>query len=207
MKMKKIYGLVLIGGKSRRMRAEKWRMEYAGCSQARQGYELLAEFCSKVFLSKRPEQVLGKAEGDFPCIVDRAEYRGIGPLGGILSAMKKYPQAAWLVLACDLPFVTPRTIRELMRKRNPRKPATAYIDLSNRLPEPLCAIYEAMSRKHLLRFFRAGMVCPREILQNCGAELVPPKEKFALQNINTPREYRAARRRFRLPRPEKARAR
>ena len=44
----------------------------------------------------------------FPQIVDRQP--GIGPIAGISAALLEHPKAAWLVLACDLPFLTERHV-------------------------------------------------------------------------------------------------
>ena len=31
---------------------------------------------------------------------------GLGPIAGITAALQRHPKAAWLVVACDLPFLT-----------------------------------------------------------------------------------------------------
>ena len=41
---------------------------------------------------------------------------GEGPIVGIRSAMAAHPAAAWLVLACDLPFLSDAAIEELLRR-------------------------------------------------------------------------------------------
>ena len=46
-----------------------------------------------------------------PQIVDRQP--GIGPIAGISAALLEHPKAAWLVLACELPFLTEHTLEHL----------------------------------------------------------------------------------------------
>src|ERR1035437_38083 len=97
----KIFGLILAGGYSRRMGQDKALLEFHGKPQIKHIYDLLHKYCSKVFLSKRKYQ---KAYHGIASINDSDEFSHQGPLAGILSAMKKYPDADWLVVACDLPF-------------------------------------------------------------------------------------------------------
>ena len=85
----------------------------------------------------RPRIPLGRA---YPLIVDSVT--GEGPVVGIRSAFAAHPNVAWLVLACDLPFLSEAAIEGLLRRRDPGALATAYISAHDGLPEPLCAIWE-----------------------------------------------------------------
>jgi molybdopterin-guanine dinucleotide biosynthesis protein A len=184
-----IYGLVLTGGKSIRMKKDKAALQFHRKPQVEHVYELLSGFCEKVFVSQRKEQKISK---NFPHIHDLKKFSSKGPLSGILSAMAKYPKAAWLVLACDLPFVDKETLKHLLRYRNNKKIATAYRSRFNDLPEPLCALYEPQAQKRLLSFFNKGITCPRKILINSKPRLLILKNRKALDNVNTPEEYRKA---------------
>lgn len=185
----KLYGLVLAGGKSSRMKKDKAFLDYHGRPQVEYAYHLLSVFCEETFVSAQKEQGLDKK---FPVIYDAKGFLNIGPLGGILSAMSKFPDKGWLVLACDLPFVTSATIQHLLRYRDPRKVATAYRSRFNDLPEPLCAVYEPRALKNHLKFFKKDICCPRKILINSDVRLLKLKKKIALDNVNTVEEYKAA---------------
>lgn len=187
-----LYGLVLIGGRSTRMKKDKGTLQYHDKPQALFCYELLSEFCDKVFISNRQDQTQEDAVRDYPQIHDHEEFDGIGPLGGILSAMQKYPEVPWLVLACDLPYVKRQTLTTLIENRDPQKLATAYASVHNHLPEPLCAIYEPQGRGRLLEFLHKGVNCPRKILINSDIKLLEQSDKIGLENVNTPEEYQAA---------------
>ena len=184
-----LYGLVLAGGKSTRMKKDKASLSYHGKPQVEIVYELLQLFCEKVFVSSRKGQ---KLKGDYQKILDDKKFRNIGPLGGILTATGKYPNVAWMVLACDLPFVDKETLRHLVRYRNPKKIATAYRSTYGDLPEPLCAIYEPAARKIQLEFLKNGIHCPRKILINSKLSLLKLKNKQALDNVNTQEEFKHA---------------
>ena len=186
-----LYGLVLAGGKSTRMKKDKSLLEYHGKKQVLYCFDLLGQFCDQVFISNRKEQSRLAAYRNLPQIHD--VFVDIGPLGGILSAMIRHPEAAWLVLACDLPFVRESTIKTLIKKRNFSKMATAYRSTYEpNLPEPLCAIYEPKALFQLLQFLSQGVQCPRAILLRSDTHLIAQNEEASLDNVNSPQEYREA---------------
>jgi molybdopterin-guanine dinucleotide biosynthesis protein A len=186
-----LHGLVLAGGLSTRMGQDKAALRYHGKPQVAHCHELLSAYCERVCVSCRPDQSAEESLADYECITD--SFVGIGPMGGILSALRFDPYAAWLVLACDLPFVTEETLDTLVRCRNPFRLATAYVSAHDGLPEPLCAIYEPKSVHRLLGFLARGYQCPRKVLINSDTQLIEPPEQGELDNVNHPHEYEAAR--------------
>ena len=186
-----LYGLVLAGGKSTRMRTDKSLLQYHGKSQIKYCFDLLLPLCERVFVSNREDQTDFEEHKNLPQIHDVVA--NIGPLGGMLSAMTQYPNAAWLILACDLPFVNQRTLKNLIENRDPYKIATSYQSASDGLPEPLCAIYEPKSVPLFLQFLNNGQTCPRKILMNANTHLIDLREDGGLANINSPEEYQHAR--------------
>ena len=155
-------------------------------------YDLLIPFCSKVFVSTRPDQGKEPAYARLPQLHDLPQFNDIGPLGGILSAMTVYPDAAWLVLACDLPYIIPETIQALINGRDPWKFATAFISTTDQLPEPLCAIWEPQARIAALKLLGEGIKCPRKILIRSDIQLLLQKDPHWLDNVNDPQEYAQA---------------
>ena len=158
-----VFGLVLAGGRSRRMKSDKSQLDYHGTPQYEHCARLLGKHCSQVFVSARDEQVL-----ELPPGVERIDDRffDFGPIGGILSAMSAHPQAAWLVVACDLPLLSNATLSNLLRKRNPFKSATYFLAHESDLPEPMCAIYEPKMRQFLFDALGRGVLCPRKVLDS-----------------------------------------
>lgn len=189
-----LYGLVLAGGRSTRMSRDKATLLYDGKPQIARCSELLEGRCDNVFLSIRPDQMDDEARSARPQIQDR--FLDIGPMGGILSAQQTYPDAAWLVMACDLPLVDEHTVDRLIAQRNPYKVATAYVGAGDGLPEPLCAIYEPKSRFRMFEFLANGYTCPRKVLMNSYVNLLALEDSRAMENVNTPEEYQTALRRL-----------
>ncbi len=181
-----IYGLVLVGGRSTRMGRDKATLQYGDKPQSVIAYEMLSGCCAKVFLSCRQGQTL-----ELPTIHDVVE--NIGPMGGILSAFHAHPDKAWLVLACDLPFLTPATLRDLIARRDPAQLATAYRSAHDGMPEPLCAIYEPTIASKLRELVAQGTQCPRKALLKLGVLLLDLPDARALDNVNHPHEFEEAR--------------
>ncbi len=182
----KIFGLILAGGFSRRMGQDKALLQFHGLPQVEFIFDLLQEFCPQVFLSKRADQ---KTYKDIAFINDSNEFSNHGPLGGILSAMKEHPDASWLVVACDLPFINKETIQTLLTQRDPSKTVTAFISTQDALPEPLCAIWERQAYASILKLFNEGIHCPRKILIKSNTHLLKQSNPHWLDNVNTPQEY------------------
>lgn len=183
-----LHALVLAGGKSTRMGQDKGKLLYRGKAQALHAYESLEELGIRSFLSLREDQWTAEERGDYPLIYD--QLRDLGPMGGILTAMSQAPEAAWLVIACDLPLLSKGTLENLLQRRNPFKLATAYRSTSDNLPEPLCAIYEPAIRMRLFEALGLGLSCPRKVLINSNSEILEPFDKTSLTNANTPDDFK-----------------
>jgi molybdopterin-guanine dinucleotide biosynthesis protein A len=114
-----------------------------------------------------------------------------GALCGILSAMHKYPDEHWLVIACDLPNLEANTLRKLVREFESESPQLiAYKSSYDGLPEPLCAIYPSGSARELLACSRKlNNHCPRKILMKMNARLIEQDNPTSLNNVNTNSEY------------------
>ena len=183
-------GLVLAGGLSQRMQTDKSRLQYHAQEQRAHAATLLAAVCQDVYVSGRPEQ-LADLPANLKPLPDK--FLGLGPLGGLLTAFQTDPNAAWLVLACDLPFLTPATLEFLVENRAPGRFATTFQSSENEFPEPLITIWEPRSYAVLLRFLSLGYSCPRKALINSDIELLPAPRPAELRNINTPDEAATAR--------------
>ncbi len=178
--------LILLGGKSSRMGEEKGLIQYHEKTQAEHLLLLLEELGLEVFLSVREEQKENYAFLKRPFITDQIQ--GAGPLGGISSAMRSFPQTAFLVVACDLPNLQKEQLEFLLKMRNAKAFATCYESPLDGGPEPLCSIYERKSFSALMKVWVHGKSCPRKMLFNRTVEILPVTDSKFLVNANTPEE-------------------
>src|SRR5271166_6951468 len=185
-----LYGLILAGGSSSRMQRDKASLEYLGQSQLDRSFELACRHVLPVFVSVRADQSGESARAHKPLIIDSIE--GAGPIAGIRSAFARFGDVAWLVLACDLPFLTDAALAHLLQERDPAAVATAYRSAHDGLPEPLCAIWEPAAGPALASYQDAGGRCPRKFLIRQAVPLLDLEDSRALDNVNTPEEYAQA---------------
>jgi molybdenum cofactor guanylyltransferase len=123
---------------------------------------------------------------------------GAGALGGIYTAIVESPEPRTLVLACDMPFVTPALFRALAAPE--RADADVVIPRSTRGLEPLCAVYARACAAPILERIRRGALqasgLPGVTVSEIGPEVIAAIDEDGLlfANVNTPHDYaRAAR--------------
>lgn len=189
-----IHGLVLAGGHSTRMGEDKAQLDYHGAPQFERTAALLGTVCDEVFISTRPDQADEAVYANAKTLPD--SMIGYGPMGAIMGACVSNPNVAWLVCACDLPYLDVETLECLRTHRNPFRLATAFRSKHNEFPEPLCTIYEPKSIHRLAQFFALGYICPRKVLINSQTHILEAMENDALENVNTPDDHSAAMRRI-----------
>ena len=189
--MTALFGLLLAGGRSSRMQTDKAGLCYGGRPQLAEAFDLLTRHVDRSWISVSSDQVGEPLRSAYPQIVDGP--LGNGPIAGIIAAQAQLPDAAWLVLACDLPRLDDKTLEDLKSRRDPRRLATAFVSAVDRMPEPLCAIYEPASREAILAHVAAGRDCPRKFLMAHDIALLDLARPSALVNANTPQDAVAAR--------------
>ena len=178
-------GLVLAGGKSKRMGFDKGAVNWHGKEQRYYMADLLQYFCSDVYISR--SSIEQDIDAQYQALTDT--FTGLGPYGAILSAFRERPAHAWLVVACDLPLLDEGTLQFLVDNRDISAVATAYGNGFQDLPEPLIAIWEPKSYPVLLSFLGDGCSCPRKVLINSESKLLQAPDVKALTNVNTPEDF------------------
>ena len=184
---KPLYGLVLTGGRSERMKRDKALIDYKGKPHAQYIAEIMKAYCDEVYLSARENQWSGTPLENMPVITDSVE--GKGPIAGILSAFEKHPDANWFVVACDLVHFNEATVEELLSHYHPEKIATAYRNQKKGFPEPLCTIYTPHARAVFREALSKDITCPVKVLRLQEVVLLDQKAGIDLANINTVEEF------------------
>ena len=136
----------------------KFSLTYDGVSGTEKAVKLLSKFCNKVFLSSRADLDMGSL--GHIANVERVndDHTGLGPVGGLATLMGQFPDKAWMITACDMPFLKEEDFKAILQNRDPLKYGTCYVQKGSFGYEPMCAIYEpkfivplfeAMSRREL----------------------------------------------------------
>lgn len=185
-----VKGLILAGGKSQRMGRDKGQLQYHGRPQREHSYRLMStDLDISAFLSCRADQV-PEMPDDHDLIVD--SFVGLGPFGAILSAFREHPNHAWLVMACDLPFVDKAGLDYLLANRDASAIATAFHNPATGFPDPLLTLWEPRAYPILLQFLAQGYSCPRKVLINSPVHVIHPPNEQLLTNVNSPAEFEKA---------------
>jgi molybdopterin-guanine dinucleotide biosynthesis protein A len=169
------------------MKRDKAALAYDGESQLARAFRLVGTRVDGCYVSIRADQSEEPLRQAYPRIVDGP--LGSGPIAGLLAAQAAQPESAWLVVACDLPFLDGATLDRLIAARDPDAPATAYRSAHDGLPEPLCAIWEPASHAALLDYVATGRHCPRKFLIGRAPRLLDLEDPRALDNVNAAAEY------------------
>ncbi len=188
-----IEGFVLAGGASSRMGTDKAKLVLDGQTFSKRISDALAAAVSSV-------TIVGSDKGEFglPTVPD--VFKKWGALGGLHAALANC-QARWaIVVACDLPFVTPALFSRLLSLRE-NYDAVAPLQEDGRR-QPLCAIFRVNVCLPLSeKLINAGERRPLTLLQSVRTRWVTFEELADLDgadqffdNVNTPEDYAQAQR-------------
>jgi molybdopterin-guanine dinucleotide biosynthesis protein A len=108
--MNAISGIVLAGGKSRRMGTDKAFLEVGGIPTVQRVLNALESLSDDlIIVTNDPERYEG-----LPGRLVSDVYPGKGALGGIYSGLLAARHDYTIVVACDMPFLNPRLLRYLV---------------------------------------------------------------------------------------------
>ncbi len=145
----KVTGIILAGGKSSRMGAEKGLQLLCGKPLISYAIEALTGLCSEIIISSSSNAYAGFG---FKTVAD--EFPGIGPMGGIYSSLKQSTSAQNLVLSCDLPFVTVELMAYILKQGKEFEVAVPWE--GERHYEPLCGFYNQSILNKLKSYIEKG---------------------------------------------------
>jgi molybdenum cofactor guanylyltransferase len=181
-----VRGLILTGGKSLRMGHDKSHIQHHQLPQYLHLRQIFADLGLPVWLSCRSEQADSFQWPKDEMVMDRI--MEIGPIAGLLSAWMQTPTAALLTVACDMPFLTTRSLKQLLDQRQRSAVATTLHLPGSDLPEPMITLWEPRAYPMLLQWVSTGQTCPRKFLIQANVHSVEAAYNEELVNINTPEE-------------------
>jgi molybdenum cofactor guanylyltransferase len=123
---------------------------------------------------------------------------GCGPLGGLHAALSSARGDATLMLACDMPFVSPALLRHLLSLAAGADAADIVVPRTDRGYHPLCAVYSRACLEPAARRLARGAFTLASMFDEMRVHVVTADvlEAFGdpdrlLANVNTSIEYRA----------------
>ncbi|MCG7343597.1 molybdenum cofactor guanylyltransferase [Sporosarcina sp. ACRSL] len=163
----KTAGIVLAGGLSRRFGSPKAFAEWQGRRFYEWSLAALSPFCEECVIVTRPELVERFPEGSL-VTTDVERFGGQGPIAGILSGMEAVKAERYVVLPCDMPFMTADVIGRLLECHSTG--VTAVV-LDGKY-HPLVSVWDRTVAKDL-----------REALENGKRRVMEVQEKHGVRWI------------------------
>ena len=176
-------GFVLAGGRSSRMGRDKALLRHWGVPLVVRAAAALSQVVASVTILGDPG-VYGHF--GWPALAD--ETPQLGPIGGLITALE-HTDAEWnLVVACDMPELSPALFRELIRK-TVRSRKRCIAPLVEGEMEPLCAVYRRTALADVQLAVQAGHLKMRDLLAQLGAAPVTGLDPAGFRNVNTPDDW------------------
>ncbi|MBD0023498.1 MULTISPECIES: molybdenum cofactor guanylyltransferase [Gordonia] len=190
-----IAGLVLAGGRSRRMGTDKaslqWPDDTAEPMLARI-VRTVAERCDRVYVVAAQESSayrLLHGTGGPEAVWVTDEEPGTGPLGGLAAGLAAAAADGFglgFVCATDMPLIGPGLIDELARGATPSTQAVIAHDA--RRDHPMAAIYRTSSAPVVADLVAGGERRMLAVLDALETRRVPVSEPEWLTNVNAPED-------------------
>lgn len=188
-------GVVLAGGRSQRMGSEKAALIVGGVPLLRRVVERLAVALPDILVIG-PE-TLQALVPNIRVVPDEAP--GRGPLGGIVTAFDAVPSQHLFVVACDMPFVEPALVHEMVRLLDETPDVDVVALRTQRGVEPLHALYRSTCLAAMRAQLLSGDGALHRLLEQLRVREVMPEDGvyydpagLSAFNANTPEEWQQA---------------
>lgn len=179
--------LILCGGRSKRMGRPKAFLPYGGTTMVNHILTTVRDLFAETFLvANEPESF---EDFDVDVVKDILPYRG--PLGGILSGLLVSQHSHAFVVACDMPLIDPKIVREICSKRSEHDVIVASHEEGI---EPLLGIYSKNCIRPLEESLFNGDLSLRDFLSGLSSSTYQIEEGESRNlpcyfNVNTPQDY------------------
>jgi molybdopterin-guanine dinucleotide biosynthesis protein A len=197
MLVKCVGGLVLCGGRGRRMRADKAWLPFGEECLLQRVVRVVKEIAEPVVVAARQGQVLPPLPSGVAVVRDA--YENAGPLAGLsvgLAALEDSCDAT-LVVACDHPLITPGFLARLIRSLG--RDDSAVVPVHADRHYPLLAAYRVSVRRYVDANLKARRYRLADFLDDCNATIIDTADLCddavdtgVFMNVNEPTAYEQA---------------
>lgn len=190
-----VTGLILAGGKSRRMGIDKAFLDLGDATAIDVLHRQLGDWCDQVSVVTRRDR-LEQYRG-YSVIPDEASDQG--PLMGLCSGLAASTTDINIVVACDIPLIEPRLLATMLSRSDANDIVIASLRASGG-DQPLLGVYRRAVVPAARRLLAAGQRRVAELFAVCRTERVAAEDDSWYTNLNTAHEYhRYVRRRAGVP--------
>ena len=175
---------MLAGGASTRMGRDKALLPYRGTTLVKYVAAVVQQAAGAVFLIGDPARY---ADTGYPVYPDKIPH--CGPMGGIYTALSLTTTDWNLVVACDMPKLSPPVLRHLLECASAAAADCVAGSSDGSGPEPLCAVYHRRCLPALARSISHNLLKMKDLLSALTVKAVLLEEPSALANVNTPGEW------------------
>jgi molybdopterin-guanine dinucleotide biosynthesis protein A len=156
--MKDLLGVVLCGGQSKRMGSDKGLLLKDGTAWAVLIAKKIKDAGLEVVISinEKQQQSYQEIFPDTPLIIDHLPIDG--PLDGLLSIHRNFPERDILLMACDLIDMKPEVIEALLSSYKNHPEFDYYVYEQHGFTQPFCAIYTARGLAQVYEAFEQNLL-------------------------------------------------
>lgn len=186
--MKNLIGVILCGGQSKRMGSDKGLLLHNGKTWAACIAEKLKEANLPVVISINETQLDAYQSifPDTPLLVDHLPIDG--PLDGLLSIHRNFPEKDILLMACDLIDMDVPTIQTLITSYQQNPDFEYYVYQQNGFTQPFCAIYTSKALGQVYKAFEENQLKKYSLhdrFETGHTLYIPVENEESFQNYNS----------------------
>lgn len=179
-----VTGLILAGGRSRRMGIDKAFLHLGDATAIDVLHRQLGDWCDQVFVVTSRDRL--EHYRGYSVIPD--EVSDQGPFMGLCSGLAASPTEINIVVACDIPLIEPRLLANMLARSEENDIVIASLPAS-RGDQPLLGVYKKSVLPAARELLAAGHRRVAELFASRRTERVAAEDDCWYTNLNTPREY------------------
>jgi molybdenum cofactor guanylyltransferase len=164
------FGVVLAGGASSRMGADKREIDVGGRPLLHRSVEAVAAVCDEVLVATSQERPLEESYG--ARVVADVREGACGPLAGLEVGLLAARRPRILVLAGDHPAGEPAVLRELLVRLEANPDVDAVVLGTDAGPQPLVGAYRRNVHREVTALLDAGERRARALLEVLRIEVL-----------------------------------
>jgi len=183
-------GIILCGGRSRRMGQNKALLKLGQLTIIEQVANTLSKICSEIIISTNSEEL-----NFLPFKIVKDKLTDIGPIAGFHSTLMETSNEHNLIVSCDTPFITTEILEYLYSLR---KNYDAVLPVTGDQIQPMTGYFRKSLFQKIEEEIKTGNRKPINIFENSNLLLVDVNNQLEVYkdnlffNINSPEDYEQA---------------